>query len=57
MHRFHHDRVFLSTDQVVEVAGCAHLTAGGAVSIHGGCLDTVGCGRGVGTPADQRFMC
>ena len=43
MHRLHSDRVFLATDQVVEVAGCAHHTAGGVVSIV--------------VPADQSVTC
>jgi len=44
VHCLHNNRVVLSTDQVIEVTGCARLTAGGGVSIRGGCLDAVGCG-------------
>lgn len=57
IHCLHNDRVLLSTDQAVEVTGCAHLTAGGAVSIEGGCLDAVGGGCSCVTPADQSFTC
>lgn len=57
MHRLHSDRVFLATDQVVEVAGCAHHTAGGVVSIVGGRLDAVGRRRSGAVPADHSVTC
>ena len=57
MHRLHSDRVFLAADQIVEVAGCAHHTAGGVVSIDGGRLDVVGRGRRGAVPADHSVTC
>lgn len=57
MHCFYHDGVFLPTDKVVKVAGCAHVTAGGVVTVGGGGLDAVARGCGRVTPANRCFLC
>lgn len=56
MHCFYHDGIFLPADKVVEVAGRAHVTAGGVVTVGGGGLDAVARGCGRVTPANQRFL-
>lgn len=57
VHCLHDNRIVLSTGQITELTGGAHVATGGVLSTGGGRQHTVACGCSRVAPADQGCMC
>lgn len=56
VHCLHNNRILLSTDQITELTGGAHVATGGVFSTGGGRHHTVACGCSRVAPAGQSLM-